>query len=128
MPTPVSVRSSPRCRPRWATPRSPDRPTLGGRAARLAALFGQPLMGWQAQVVNVALELDPATRLPAYRQVAVSVPRRSGKTTLFLAVQVDRSLGWGRRQRTLYAAQDRNNSRLKWEEQTALLRDSKLAG
>jgi hypothetical protein len=85
-------------------------------------------MGWQAQVVNVALELDPATRLPAYRQVAVSVPRRSGKTTLFLAVQVDRSLGWGRRQRTLYAAQDRNNSRLKWEEQTALLRDSKLAG
>jgi phage terminase large subunit-like protein len=85
-------------------------------------------MPWQAQVADVGLELDPETRLPAYRQVVISVPRRSGKTTLFLAVQVDRSLGWGRRQRSLYAAQDRNNSRAKWEEQTELLRESQLAG
>jgi phage terminase large subunit-like protein len=83
-------------------------------------------MPWQRQVVDVGLELDEATGLPAYRQVGVTVPRRSGKTTLFLAVQVDRSLGWGRHQRTLYTAQDRNNSRAKWEEQTALLRDSPL--
>jgi phage terminase large subunit-like protein len=79
-------------------------------------------------VVDVGLEVDEETGLPAYRQVGVTVPRRSGKTTLFLAVQVDRSLGWGRRQRTLYTAQDRNNSRAKWEEQTALLRDSPLGG
>jgi phage terminase large subunit-like protein len=45
-----------------------------------------------------------------------------------LAVQVDRSLGFGRSQRSLYAAQDRNNSRLKWEEQTNLLRASPLGG
>jgi hypothetical protein len=85
-------------------------------------------MPWQEQVVNVGLELEPATGLPAYREVRVSVPRRSGKTTLFLCIQVDRSLGWGRRQRSLYAAQDRINSRAKWEEQTELLRDSNLAG
>jgi hypothetical protein len=82
-------------------------------------------MPWQSEVLDVALELDESGR-PAYRQVGVSVPRRSGKTTLLLAVQVDRSLGWGRHQRTLYTAQDRNNSRAKWEEQTALLRDSPL--
>ena len=85
-------------------------------------------MPWQAQVADVGLEIDPDTMLPAYRQVVISVPRRSGKTTLFLAVQVDRSLGWGRRQRSLYAAQDRNNSRAKWEEQVDILRDSQLAG
>jgi phage terminase large subunit-like protein len=85
-------------------------------------------MPWQEQVVNVGLELDPVTGLPAYREVRVSVPRRSGKTTLFLCIQVDRCLGWGRHQRCLYAAQDRNNSRAKWEEQTEMLRDSDLAG
>jgi hypothetical protein len=85
-------------------------------------------MDWQRQVVDVALELDPATMLPAYRQVGVTVPRRSGKTTLFLCVQVDRSLGWGRHQRALYTAQDRNNSRAKWEEQVGLLADSPLGG
>jgi phage terminase large subunit-like protein len=82
-------------------------------------------MPWQSEVLDVALELDESGR-PAYRQVGVTVPRRSGKTTLLLAVQVDRCLGWGRHQRCLYTAQDRNNSRAKWEEQTALLRDSPL--
>ena len=85
-------------------------------------------MPWQRQVLNVGLELDPVTYLPAYREVRVSVPRRSGKTTVLLVVQVDRSLGWGRRQRGLYVAQTRIDSRAKWEEQTELLRDSKLAG
>src|SRR6516165_2974410 len=121
----VSPRSSLRCRPRWATRRT-ERPSLGPRAARWAAVLGQPVMDWQRQVVDVALELDPDTGLPAYRQVGVTVPRRSGKTTLFLAVQVDRCLGWGRHQRCLYTAQDRNMSRAKWEEQTGLLRDSAL--
>jgi len=85
-------------------------------------------MPWQRLVVDVGLELDESTGLPAYRQVGVTVPRRSGKTTLFLALQVDRCLGWGRHQRCLYTAQDRNMSRAKWEEQTGLLRDSALGG
>src|SRR6516225_11424361 len=82
-------------------------------------------MPWQAQVANVAGELLPDGR-PAYREVRVTVPRQSGKTTLILVAEVDRSLNWGDRQRTLYAAQDRNSSREKWGEQVDLLRDTPL--
>src|SRR6516164_5185695 len=104
MPTPVSQRSSPRLAARWSTPRSPDRPTHGGRAVKLAEAAGWRLMPWQRQVLNIGLELDPVSHLPAYREVRVSVPRRSGKTVTLLAVQIDRSLGW-RHQRSLYTAQ-----------------------
>jgi phage terminase large subunit-like protein len=82
--------------------------------------MGQPLMPWQRQVVNVAGELlEDGT--PAYREVRVTVPRQSGKTTVILVVELDRALNWGARQRCLYAAQDRNNSRAKWEEQADML-------
>jgi hypothetical protein len=121
MPTTVSPSLSLRCKARWATPRSPERPTVGGRLGRLAKIIGQPFMPWQAQVANVAGELDPVSGLPAYREVRVTVPRQSGKTTLILVVEVDRALNWGPGQRTLYAAQDRNSSRAKWEEQCDLL-------
>jgi phage terminase large subunit-like protein len=82
-------------------------------------------MPWQSQVVNVALEiLEDGT--PAYRVVRVAVPRQSGKTTLVLSLQIDRSLNWGQFQRTLYTAQDRNHSREKWEEQTDYLKHTVL--
>jgi phage terminase large subunit-like protein len=87
----------------------------------LARVVGQSFMPWQALVADVAGELDPSTGIPAYREVRVTVPRQSGKTTLILVVEVDRSLAWGPAQHTLYAAQDRNNSRAKWEEQAELL-------
>jgi len=94
-------------------------------------------MPWQAQVVNVAYELVPAAAglviperpgfwLPAYRVVRVSVPRQSGKTTLVLTIEVDRSLNFGDLQRILYAAQDRNHSREKWEEQCEYLKRTVL--
>ena len=86
------------------------------------------MLPWQAQVLDVALELDPDTMLPAYRQVGVTVPRRSGKTTLLLTLTVDRCMAWGRRQRSVYAAQSGLDSRMKWEEQVSLLKDSALAG
>ena len=82
-------------------------------------------MPWQALVANVAGELLPDGR-PAYREVRVTVPRQSGKTTLLLSVEIDRSLNWGDEQRTLYAAQDRNNSRAKWEEQADMLTGTPL--
>jgi hypothetical protein len=75
----------------------------------------------------VALELDPVTGLPAYREVRVKVPRQSGKTTVVWSVELDRCLYWGTLQRCLYAAQDRNNSRMKWEEQADFLLQSALA-
>jgi len=77
-------------------------------------------MPWQRQVINVASELLP-NGLPAYREVRVKVPRQSGKTTLQLVMELDRCLYWGPGQRCIYTAQDRNNSRLKWEEQADFL-------
>ena len=72
------------CLPRWATPRSADRETLGGEVGALARQLGQPLMPWQQLVADVGLELDPESGLPAYREIVVTVPRQSGKTTLVL--------------------------------------------
>jgi phage terminase large subunit-like protein len=95
--------------------------------AKLAKVIGQPFMPWQSRVANVAGEVDRSTGRPFYREVRVTVPRQSGKTTMILVVEVDRCLYWGARQRSLYAAQDRNNSRAKWEEQNELLADTPLA-
>jgi hypothetical protein len=78
-------------------------------------------MPWQGLIAEVAGEVEPSTGLPAYREVRVTVPRQSGKTTLVLVVEVDRCIAWGPDQRVIYAAQDRNNSRSKWEEQGEIL-------
>jgi phage terminase large subunit-like protein len=85
-------------------------------------------MPWQSRVANVAYEIDPATGLPAYREIRVTVPRQSGKTSLILVAEVDRCMNWGPANHVLYAAQDRNNSRAKWEEQSELLSRTPLAG
>jgi hypothetical protein len=95
--------------------------------ARLGEAIGLPVMPWQAQVLNVAFELDPESMRPVYRSVRVAVPRQSGKTTLLLMVQMDRCLNWGDLQHTIYTAQDRNHAREKWEEQTALLARTRMA-
>lgn len=108
--------SSPRCSltcpPRWATRRRPERRTLGPRIGKIAATLGQPLMPWQQQVADVGLELLPSG-LPAYREVIVTVPRQNGKTTLVLALEIDRAVGWGRRQRIIYSAQTGRDAREK---------------
>jgi phage terminase large subunit-like protein len=64
-------------------------------------------MPWQQQVADVALEFDPATGIPFYREVWWSVMRQSGKTSLALPYQLDRciSADWGPRQRVVYTAQ-----------------------
>jgi Terminase large subunit, T4likevirus-type, N-terminal len=80
------------CPPRFATPRTPERKTLGGRVARIAEALGLPLMPWQRLVADVALELTPEGRL-VHREVVVLTPRQSGKTTLELAVMLARALG-----------------------------------
>ena len=63
----------------------------------MADKLGQPFMPWQRLVADVGCEIDPVTGLPAYREVRVTVPRQSGKTTLFLAWQVNRCVSrrWG---------------------------------
>lgn len=93
----------------------------------MAQLLGQPLMPWQQQVADVALEIDPATGMLAYREVVLTVPRQSGKTTLLLSAMVHRARSFGGRQRILYTAQTRNSARKKWEEEhVALLKRSSL--
>lgn len=72
-------------------------------------------MPWQHLVANVGLEVDPETGGPWYREVIVTVPRQSGKTTLLKAVQTHRCVAW-RRQRVTYTAQTRNHARRKWED------------
>jgi hypothetical protein len=105
------------CPPRFTTSRSPERPTLGGRVGEIAAMLGTPLMPWQQHVADVALEVDPASGRLVYREVVLTVPRQSGKTTLMLAVMVHRALGFGRRQRIIYTAQSRLKARQKWEDE-----------
>lgn len=105
--------SSKACFPRWATARTPGRKTLGHAAANVARALGTPLMPWQQQVFDVALELDPATGRLAYRQVVLTVPRQSGKTTLLLVLILLRALG-APRQSIRYTAQTAKDARDKW--------------
>lgn len=72
--------------------------------AEVAAALGIDLMPWQRYVADAALE-HSAGRL-AYRDVRVSVPRQSGKTTMILALIMYRLLCQPR-QRVAYGAQTR---------------------
>ena len=105
------------CPPRWSTSPTPGRATLGGRVGEIAAMLGTPLMGWQQHVADVALEVDPDSGQLAYREIRLTVPRQSGKTTLMLAVMVHRALGFNGRQRITYTAQTRLKARQKWEDE-----------
>lgn len=78
-------------------------------------------MPWQQYVVDVALEVDPRTEQLAYQEIGLTVPRQSGKTTVWLALMVHRALGFGPpagpRQNILYTAQTRNDARKKLEDE-----------
>lgn len=75
--------------------------------------MGTPFMPWQRMVADVAGEYDEATGNPIYREVIVTVPRQSGKTTLELDLTLDRSLMWGRPCRVAYTAQTGLDARQK---------------
>lgn len=90
--------------PRYATRRNPDRPTIGGKTAAVAALRGRPLIPWQRYVADVAGEIDPATGQLYYGEVIITVQRQAGKTDLDQAHSLGTCLhGPGRR--TWYTAQ-----------------------
>jgi phage terminase large subunit-like protein len=97
------------CPPRWSTPRTRRR-TLGPEVARVARDLGYSLLPWQRLVLSTALERSG--RRPAYRDVLVSVPRQSGKSSLALALIVWRLLGEDN-QLVLYSAQSRVAARRK---------------
>jgi phage terminase large subunit-like protein len=97
------------CPPRWATPRTRRR-TLGREVAVIARDLGLKLLPWQRQVLSTALERSG--RRPAYRDVLVSVPRQSGKSSLALSLMVWRLLSEPD-QFVLYSAQSRVAARRK---------------
>ena len=108
-----STSGSQACPARWSTPRT-DRPTRGAEVARIAEALGQPLMPWQQHVADVALEVDPETNRLVYREVRLTVPRQSGKTTVMLALMIHRCLVLGGRQRVGYTAQTGQAARSKF--------------
>jgi len=117
------------CEPRWATQRNHARKTYGIRVGEIAGHLGTPLMPWQQEVADVALEVDSDTGLLHYRTVVITVPRQSGKTTLLLSLMVQRALGFGIRQNIVYTAQTQKAARKKWEEEhVQALNTSKFKG
>lgn len=70
-------------------------------------------MPWQQQVLDVALEVDPRTGRLVYREVVLTVPRQSGKTTLLLVLILLRALA-SPRQSIRYTAQTGSDARKKW--------------
>lgn len=74
--------------------------------------MGTPLMPWQRLVADVALELDQVTGHFVYREVGLTVPRQSGKTTLILSVIFARALA-EKRQNIRYTAQTGADARKK---------------
>jgi phage terminase large subunit-like protein len=97
------------CAPRWASPRTRRR-TYGPEAAKVARQLGLSLLPWQRLVLSTALE--QARGRPAYRDVLVSVPRQSGKSSLALSLMVWRMLAEDD-MRVLYSAQSRQAAREK---------------
>lgn len=102
---------------KYATQRNPVRPTFGNRVAHVAAeVMGTPLMPWQRQVADVAMELSLET--PGewqYTTVIVSVPRQSGKTALMRAVAADRILAY-RDHIVQMTAQTGKDARKRWDQ------------
>ena len=69
-------------------------------------------MPWQEEVARVALEQKTDGSL-AYREIVLTVPRQSGKTSLILALVLHRALRWGAPQRIAYTAQTGHDARQK---------------
>ena len=92
-------------------------------------------MPWQDQIAAVAGEMvrddESGLWVPAYPEVTVTVPRQQGKTTLILAIEVDRSFNWRDAadlpvaQSTVYTAQTGSAARKKFnEDQAPIIRRS----
>jgi hypothetical protein len=118
----------PRCTPKFATRRRPERDSFGGELAKIGLALGQPFMPWQRDAADVGCEIDPVTGGPAYRRVIITVPRQSGKTTLYLTWQIDRCTAprWDQPQRSAFTAQSGKDARDKWlDELFPLIRRSR---
>lgn len=93
----------------------------------IAAALGAPFMPHQRLIADVAGEYDPQTGIPYYDEVVVLMPRRGGKTHTVLSYEVERCLGWGKRQVGAYTAQDGGSARkILLDDQVPILEASPL--
>lgn len=109
------------CRPLFATQRTPTRKTLGPRMAQVAQLLGKPLLPWQREVADVALEVIPDPSAPkgwrlAYDDLTLVVMRQQGKTEFLFPLMTHRSTGFGESQNIRYTAQNAYTARAFWED------------
>lgn len=111
--------------PRWATQRTPSRPSYGPAVGKLARILGWPPMPWQHHVLDVALEIDPTTGEWAYPVVIITVQRQAGKTTLIGPTALHRCLH-KTDQRTWLTAQTRQDARDTWMDIARAVRRSPL--
>lgn len=109
---------------RYATARSPERPSYGAAIGKVAAALGKPLQAWQQQVVDVATEVMPDGSW-AYRTVVIHVQRQAGKTTLIGPVNLHRTLT--RRCKCWLTAQSRQDARDTWLDVAELVTHSPLS-
>lgn len=108
--------------PRWMTPRTPSRRTLGHRIAQVAKMLGIPFMPWQHAWALVAAEMiqDDETGfwVPAYPEAMATVMRQNGKTGWMLATFMDRAVLWeaydGKPQAISYSGQTGSLARQKF--------------
>jgi len=108
----------------YATPRNLERRTIGGRIANVAAMMGKPGMPWQRYVWDVAGEVDAFGRL-IHELVIVTVPRQSGKTTMYGPVQLERAITTPGI-KTFYTAQTGKDARSRFNDLKQLLESSQL--
>jgi hypothetical protein len=104
------------CPPRFGTART-SRPTLGDKAAVIAARLHRPLMPWQRYVADVGLELNPDGSL-VYSEVDLEVGRQEGKTELKFVIAVMRLtvfVATHGPQRVTYTMQNRKKARTRLE-------------
>ncbi|MFE6404776.1 phage terminase large subunit family protein [Streptomyces alboflavus] len=109
---------------RYATPRDPRFRTYGGKVATLGAAMGLPLMPWQRQVADVALEVDDAG-VYRYGLVVITVQRRAGKTSLLRPVFAHRALTVPRA-RLWVTAQQRQDAADTWTDTADTIEESPL--
>lgn len=109
--------------PRWATERT-DRDTYGPLVVAVAEDLGFAPMPWQRDVLDVALEHVDGRLV--YRDVVVSVPRQSAKTTTAFWMLVWRMLAAP--SQAAYGAQSRLSARQKvLDDWMPVVRRSKFA-
>jgi hypothetical protein len=117
--------------PRWATPRTPERPSFGPVVGRISAAMGRPFMPHQQMVVDVALEVqseaagDPNPGDWAYDDPGFTGPRRLGKTSIITPVTVHRAETI-RRAVILMTAQKDSKARDRWMDATEDILGSEL--